>query len=111
MHIDDPEKRLAAIFAAYRDATPDPNPAPDFMPQLWRRIEARRTLPLTFKRFAQVFLSAALALCLVMAVLMAIPQGSGISMSYIDYLDEAHHAAVAYAEVLHNELPSDTNLQ
>ena len=35
--------KLDALFTEYRAACPDPEPGADFMPALWRRIEARRT--------------------------------------------------------------------
>ena len=105
------EQRLGAIFAAYREAVPDPEASANFMPQLWQRIDAKRTVPLTLRRLAHVFLSAAAAICLVMSLLQYLPQSSGITMSYIDFLDEANHATVAYADVLHNELQPDSSLQ
>lgn len=35
-------RELDEVFAAYRDATPTPEPSPDFLAQVWRKIEERR---------------------------------------------------------------------
>ncbi len=64
---------LSDLFAAYREACPDPEPSPDFMPQLWRKIEARRSFARGVKRLAQGFITAAAAASLVMGVYLAKP--------------------------------------
>jgi len=38
-------RELDEVFAAYREATPAPEPAPDFLAQVWRRIELQRPAP------------------------------------------------------------------
>ena len=38
------EEQIDALFRAYRDACPTPEPGPNFMPDLWQKIEARQTL-------------------------------------------------------------------
>ncbi len=112
MEYNNADRQLDAIFAAYREASPDPEASANFMPQLWQRIDAKRTVPMTLRKLAHVFLSAAAAICLMMSLLQYLPQSSGISMSYIDFLDETNHASLVYSDVLHNELPSvDSNLQ
>ena len=40
------DERLDALFRAYRQACPDPEPSADFMPRLWLKIEARERVPL-----------------------------------------------------------------
>ena len=40
--MDRMKDRLDALWAEYRDGTPDPEAGPNFMPQLWQKIEARR---------------------------------------------------------------------
>jgi len=39
---DEKNSELDEVFAAYREATPAPEPSPDFLAQVWRRIEERR---------------------------------------------------------------------
>lgn len=38
----DPQERLDKLFAAYRDACPDIEGSPDFVPALWAKIEDAR---------------------------------------------------------------------
>lgn len=69
--VERPEEALARLFADYRAALPDPDPSPEFMPRLWRRIEARQSLAHDLKRLAQGFLTAAAAVSLLMGILLA----------------------------------------
>jgi hypothetical protein len=62
-------EKLDALFAAYREACPAPDLGPDFMPLLWQQIEARRTFANTFQRWAQVLVTAAAAVCLLLGIL------------------------------------------
>src|SRR6516162_5558629 len=85
------EKRLDALFQAYRAACPDPEPGVNFMPLLWRRIEARQTFTFSFRRRASAFVTAALALTIAMGVYMAIPNAATYaSQSYLEVLAEAN---------------------
>lgn len=86
-----PEERLDALFQAYREACPDPDPSPNFMPHLWQRIEARQTFTFSLRRMASGFVTAALALSVALGVYMAIPHNSqGYSaQSYIEALADA----------------------
>ena len=85
------EERLDALFRAYREACPDPEASANFMPHLWQRIEARQTYAFSLRRMAGGFVTAALALSLVLGVYMAMPHGSqGDSpQSYIEALADA----------------------
>src|SRR5258708_16650925 len=56
------DTRLDALFAAYRDACPDPEASANFMPQLWQKIEAREQTSTVFGRLARNLVTAALAL-------------------------------------------------
>ena len=52
--MDRMKDRLNALWAEYREATPDPEAGPDFMPKLWHKIEARRVETTSvFRRLAQ----------------------------------------------------------
>lgn len=86
------ETRLDGLFAAYRDACPDPEPSPDFMPRLWARIEGRRQTQDVFawRRWAQAFLSLAAVACLLIVVLQVVPQSTSayFRSTYIDQLSE-----------------------
>ena len=49
------ERKLASLWAKYREACPDPDPSPEFMPELWQKIEARRqaAVSLLLRRWAE----------------------------------------------------------
>jgi hypothetical protein len=77
-----PEERLDALLAAYCDACPDPEPSPDFMPGLWRKIEARRAFAFTWRRLAQGIVTAAALASLAMGVYL-----KGVSPAPPTYLE------------------------
>jgi|SRR5271157_316026 len=85
------EERLDALFRAYREAFPDPEASPNFMPQLWQRIEARQTFSFSLRRMAGGFVTAALALSVALGVYMAIPRNNQTysPQSYIEALADA----------------------
>jgi hypothetical protein len=78
---------IRAMFASYRDALPDPDPAVNFMPQLWNRIDARRSVAFNFGRFAKGFVSLAMASCLGMSVLFLAPATHVSPIYGTTYLD------------------------
>jgi hypothetical protein len=78
------EEQLQALFAAYREACPALEPGPEFMPQLWRKIEARRSFPFGLRRLAQGIITAAAAAALVMGVALTTPEP--LSPSYLELL-------------------------
>ena len=86
------------LLGTYRESLPDPEPGPDFMPGLWRRIESRRSPERTLRRFAQIFaLFAAATAVLVGAVLVPRLQMAPVhSASYVDVL-ENETGEMAYA--------------
>lgn len=86
------ETKLDALFAEYRSAFPDPESGADFMPNLWRKIEARRVESVSvFRRLAQVCLVATVALTLAMALIIPKLQPDPVySSTYVDVLDAAH---------------------
>ncbi len=85
--------KLNALFVEYRNAFPDMDPGPSFMPGLWKRIEARRSANLTvFRRLAQACAVAALALTVIMgAVLIPRLEKAPIyNTTYVDVLAANH---------------------
>jgi hypothetical protein len=92
MNYEGNETKLDALFAEYRSACPDPDSGADFMPNLWRKIEARRMEGVSvFRRMAQLCLVATAALTLLMAVLIPRLQREPVyTANYVDVLDAAH---------------------
>jgi hypothetical protein len=90
------EGELDELFAAYREACPAPEPSANFMPELWQKIEARRSVSYSFSRLTQVFLTAAVAICLLLAILQATATTNNTSpfyaKSYVEALEEFNAA-------------------
>ncbi|HLK17616.1 MAG TPA: hypothetical protein VKT81_01635 [Bryobacteraceae bacterium] len=87
-------RELKSLFASYRAALPDPDASANFMPELWRRIQARQTLVMRVRKLTQIFVGAAAAACLVFATIQVIPGASRqeVHASYVDGLAAAHPA-------------------
>jgi hypothetical protein len=86
--MDPLDDKLNALWAEYRDACPDPDPAPDFTPRLWQRIQKRRTdSARIFRRLAQVCVMATLALALLMGAVL-IPRIQTEAFFAVNYADE-----------------------
>jgi len=69
------EAELTQLFARYREALPDPEATPEFMPKLWRRVEARQRSNRDLRRLAQGFVTAAALVSLVIGIFLSLPQG------------------------------------
>lgn len=82
------DEELDALLQAYRDACPAPEPGPNFMPQVWQRIEARQRYSFFLGRVASVFVTAAVAASLAMAAYLYFPRHSSAfySESYVEAL-------------------------
>ena len=100
--MDRMKDRLDALWAEYREATPDPEAGTNSMPQLWQTIEARRLETTSvFRRLAQICVMATVALALVMSAVL-VPRGNSdevfYSGTYVDVLAAEH--SNDYVEVL-----------
>jgi len=86
------DARLDEMFRAFAEACPDREPSANFMPELWQRIEARRTYSFSFGRMANALVTAAVALSIALGVYMYIPHSTQAvaSQSYIEALAEAN---------------------
>jgi hypothetical protein len=86
------DERLDSLFRAFARACPDRDPSANFMPNLWRGIEARQTYTFSFRRMANALATAALALSIALGVYMSIPHASPATstQSYIEALAEAN---------------------
>ena len=83
---------LNGLFASYKTAVPDPEANANFMPELWRKIESRRSIMLRVKKLTQVFLVAAAATCIVFVTILSMPTSTRPEArgSYVDILAEAY---------------------
>jgi|SRR5580704_13387016 hypothetical protein len=95
MHHEDEklDAQLNAMFAEYRMACPDPEPSADFMPAIWRRIEARRVATVSvFRHWAQACVLATVALTLLIGAVL-IPRlqiDPASNSSYVEALMSEH---------------------
>jgi len=85
------DQRLDALLGAYRAACNGPEPSANFMPELWARIESRQSFTFSFRRMANAFTTAAVALSVVLGVYMAIPRSnpSLYNETYVEVLADA----------------------
>ena len=109
------DERLDALFRAYRQACPDPEPSADFMPRLWQKIEARERVPLLFGKLARNLVTIALALSVMMAVAVSLTRLDTrvySKQSYVEVLEanDLHENLDNFAPV-HVEPVSDTGYQ
>lgn len=91
--MDRMENKLDSLFSEYRAACPDPEPSADFMPGMWKRIEARRVATLSvFRRWAQVCVMATVALTLLIGAVLIPKFQPNDSSSYLEALSAEHSA-------------------
>ena len=74
----DQNTELDQLFERYRSAVPDPEAGVNFMPDLWRKIEARQFFLRRVKRLTQVFVVAAAAICLLLGIALEVPVSTGV---------------------------------
>jgi hypothetical protein len=91
------DERLDTLFRAYHSACEPAQVSPNFMPELWQKIERVQNATFSFRRIAQGFVTAAAALSLVLAVVGFFPSHQNslfYNASYVDAL-AAHTDALA----------------
>lgn len=86
--------KFDVLWKEYREACPDPEPTAQFMPNLWRRIEERRSATTSvFRRLVEVYVIATLAVVLVLAAIV-IPRLQDMPVytatTYVDVLAADH---------------------
>jgi hypothetical protein len=89
----DQNTQLDQLFERYRTAVPDPDASVNFMPELWRKIEARQFFLARLKKLTQVFVVAAAAICLFLGIALQVPISSpqqAVRGNYVDVLADAN---------------------
>jgi len=97
--------KLDTLWKEYREACPDQEGGPGFMPGLWQRIEARRVANLSiFRRLTQVCVGATVALTVLMGVVLIprIEKALVENASYVDVLAADHPST--YVEILTGDI-------
>jgi hypothetical protein len=84
------ESHLDSLFLAYRDAAPDFDGGPNFMPELWARIEAREVSTNLFGRMARALVTAAVGASVILGLMVFSLSHSGndgpLNGTYIEAL-------------------------
>jgi len=85
-------RELDELLAEYKGVCEAPEPGANFLPRMWERIDARRSVTLQFRRIMQAFVGAAAVICLMMGALVAVRPAANVPehATYIDALAEAH---------------------
>jgi len=94
--MDRMDDKLDSLWVEYREACPDPDPSPDFMPRLWQQIEKRRNANASvFRRLAQICVMATVALTLLIGavVIPRIQAEAFFAGSYAEELAAEHSNA------------------
>lgn len=96
--MNEDDSQLDPLFAAYRDACPELEPSAHFMPELWQKIDARRSFWSVFQREARTFITASAALCLLLLVLnfVGLSNTHALASTYADALMADHSAENTY---------------
>jgi hypothetical protein len=104
---------LDRLLRAYRQACGEPEPSPNFMPELWARIDHNRSSVFRLRRVAQGFLTAAAALAIFLAGLTRTsPQLRAPEVYQATYLDvlAAQHVVEGSFPGSSSEEPSELDL-
>jgi hypothetical protein len=103
--MDPMNDKLDTLWKEYREACPDQDAGPGFMPGLWQRIEARRVANLSiFRRLTEVCVGATLALTVLMGMVL-IPRLEKALLenaTYVDVLAADHPSS--YVDILTGDI-------
>ncbi len=85
-------RQLDHLFEQYRTAVPDPEASANFMPELWRKIEARQFFLVRLKKLTQAFVVASAAICLLLGIVLQVPAAKQqvVTGNYVDVLASAN---------------------
>jgi hypothetical protein len=81
------EAELDALFASYREACPDLEASANFMPDMWSKIEARKSFWFTFRHLGRMAMLAASVVCLLLALLNLSSPNSAPTLAAPTYTD------------------------
>ncbi|MBI3667330.1 MAG: hypothetical protein HY236_14075 [Acidobacteria bacterium] len=98
-------EKLELLWEAYRRVTPEPEPGPNFMPELWARIDASRSVSWVgpLKQLVARLLPVTAALILAMGAYIWIPQFRSAGRSATP---DAPYVDVLAAEMMEDQQPA-----
>lgn len=103
------DQRLDALFGAYRAACGDPEPSANFMPNLWARIESRQSFTFSFRRMANAFATAAVALSIALGIYMSVPAKTNQPVTSVSYVEALAEASTPDAQEFVNPVTIDVD--
>lgn len=86
------DDELQSLWSEYRDACPDPEDSPNFVPELWRRIDEQRQSAMSwFRRWAEACVIATIAATLLLTtiVIPSYVREPVYEATYVDVLSAA----------------------
>jgi hypothetical protein len=110
------DERLDGLFGAYRQACEPGQVSANFMPGLWQKIERKQNARFSFQRISRVFVTAAAAVSLGLAVIGFFPSSQNAVSSGFSYVEAlaahteslaAHNDNIEYIDFLHLDIPDD----
>jgi hypothetical protein len=106
------DHRLDELFSKYRQACPDRDPSVDFMPNLWARIEGKRSFTFVFQRLARMLVTASAGACLLLAALNLLPHSGAYSFrnGYATYTDALSAETTVERTYYSGAIPSPANV-
>jgi hypothetical protein len=94
------EARLDELFRAYRNACPEVEATPVFMPQVWARIETRQHSSTVFTRLARGLVTAALAASVILALMVSFRESSEpLNETYIEAVAADHLSSLGAFQI------------
>lgn len=110
---DQSGEQLSQLFRQYRDSCEEPTPSAAFMPEVWARIESRRSFAMIFSHGARTYAAAAGLVCVLLLVLTLVraPHATLPAPTYVDALAADHTAeSMYYAEAVRNSPDYDVSI-
>jgi hypothetical protein len=105
---DSGSERLDKLLAAYGASMDAVEPSPNFMPELWARIDARQRTTYVLGRLTRGFVTAALALSLALLYIAPNSSHTAVTGTYVEALDATQaQESFEYPELVHFDA-SDT---
>jgi hypothetical protein len=81
------DERLDALFREYRQVCEPHEANPNFMPELWRNIEAKQSATFSFQRIARAFVTVGAALTLILATYELVPHSNSSAAFNATYVE------------------------
>lgn len=97
------DRRLDELFISYRAACVEPEASPEFMPQMWAKIEARERSTNWFGSMAKALVTAALAASVILGMLVSSMNQAPeyFNATFVEALTADHFASLEPLHVDH----------